>query len=643
MTLLPPATFIQLEELACAEQENSDELNDDVCIDSPAAEILSPSSKWSVLINISVLSCKSAQALKKCGHSLQILTYDNTDISLFCHLCNFSDIEKLTVNNENLGKVKEKHCLEVELGINDPQVVINESDNVEFQAESLSQNETVQETEVISCETEVDLTSSDNWKTKEDETISLAEMPSVLDKEIEVDASLKKAGPVLLFDTRFEGVETKSEILGDILADMPLDLLYPDVKLKEDESEVVKSEISMDTEITILRIKPLSELQNKIPDLPSYKSQEMSDSLNPMTNIPTYVLDDSIVEEEGFQPQVIPTVSKRVYKVMNSNISHQIPKTPQNQQGKFYHPQQNYILNSFGQSPTSPASVHSTSPQMSFQSPQFQAQTLPSQDFAPYQTSPLQQRQYHQQSPQRHPSAGYSPQTIYPNMKTYQKMRSSPMSSPSPRVNSPSTAQRLSAQNQMSIDSLVMQKSQLFQTQNQYLYQNFSPKNPSFPQTQDSVQKSLYSRIQQFQSNSSPTHHGAAQVNRPSYFPMSTTNPSTRIQNPNPALHALNSSSISVNVVQSAPKQVMPGIRSSPSPDIHRSPLPLYHDPRLPPGWQRSVHRTEQGQYAVLLTDPQGRKFRSKEDVRRYLEGRTVSNIDPENMDFSVFGKVSMN
>ena len=52
------------------------------------------------------------------------------------------------------------------------------------------------------------------------------------------------------------------------------------------------------------------------------------------------------------------------------------------------------------------------------------------------------------------------------------------------------------------------------------------------------------------------------------------------------------------------------------------------------------MHRTEQGQMAVVLHDSQGRKFRSKEEVRKYIEVKRVASVDPEKMDFSVFGKV---
>ena len=50
--------------------------------------------------------------------------------------------------------------------------------------------------------------------------------------------------------------------------------------------------------------------------------------------------------------------------------------------------------------------------------------------------------------------------------------------------------------------------------------------------------------------------------------------------------------------------------------------------------------RTEQGQFAVILMDPEGRKFRTKEEVRKYVEMKRVVGLDPESMDFSVFGKV---
>ena len=96
-----------------------------------------------------------------------------------------------------------------------------------------------------------------------------------------------------------------------------------------------------------------------------------------------------------------------------------------------------------------------------------------------------------------------------------------------------------------------------------------------------------------------------------------------------------------MNIIRSSPKQVIQdNIRQTADHDPYRSPLPLYHDPRLPAGWKRSVFRTEQGQFAVILMDPEGRKFRTKEEVRKYVEMKRVVGLDPESMDFSVFGKV---
>ena len=107
MTQKPPEDFLELEELSNAElDENSDGVNEDIIHDKPPVELLSPSSAWSVLINISVLSDKSAQALKKCGHSLQILTYNNTNISFCCQLCNFSDWEDISDDMEILKVVE---------------------------------------------------------------------------------------------------------------------------------------------------------------------------------------------------------------------------------------------------------------------------------------------------------------------------------------------------------------------------------------------------------------------------------------------------------------------------------------------------------------------------------------------------------
>lgn len=49
--------------------------------------LLPPSSQWSCLISLKVLSSQVRSALEKCRHDLQVLRYDNTKLAFHCHAC----------------------------------------------------------------------------------------------------------------------------------------------------------------------------------------------------------------------------------------------------------------------------------------------------------------------------------------------------------------------------------------------------------------------------------------------------------------------------------------------------------------------------------------------------------------------------
>ena len=72
---------------------------------------------------------------------------------------------------------------------------------------------------------------------------------------------------------------------------------------------------------------------------------------------------------------------------------------------------------------------------------------------------------------------------------------------------------------------------------------------------------------------------------------------------------------------------------------LARPEIPLFHDPRLPPGWGRSIQRTASGECFVVIYDPAGRKFRSREEIRSFVTSQGISGIDPSKVDFSVFGQ----
>ena len=63
------------------------------------------------------------------------------------------------------------------------------------------------------------------------------------------------------------------------------------------------------------------------------------------------------------------------------------------------------------------------------------------------------------------------------------------------------------------------------------------------------------------------------------------------------------------------------------------------HDPRLPPGWGRSVQKADTGECFVVIFDEVGRQFRSREEIRSVVISKGLSGIDPSKVDFSVFGQ----
>ena len=68
--------------------------------------------------------------------------------------------------------------------------------------------------------------------------------------------------------------------------------------------------------------------------------------------------------------------------------------------------------------------------------------------------------------------------------------------------------------------------------------------------------------------------------------------------------------------------------------------MPLYHDPRLPPGWGRTIQKAPNGSCFVVIHSPEGRVFKSKEEIANYIQvSGSVPGMDPSKVDFSVFGK----
>ena len=72
------------------------------------------------------------------------------------------------------------------------------------------------------------------------------------------------------------------------------------------------------------------------------------------------------------------------------------------------------------------------------------------------------------------------------------------------------------------------------------------------------------------------------------------------------------------------------------------APKPLFDDPSLPEGWQRTlVKRTigiSAGRYDVFIYTPDGIKLRNPGELRTYLYERGITDINPDAIDFSLYG-----
>jgi len=69
---------------------------------------------------------------------------------------------------------------------------------------------------------------------------------------------------------------------------------------------------------------------------------------------------------------------------------------------------------------------------------------------------------------------------------------------------------------------------------------------------------------------------------------------------------------------------------------------PLFDDPNLPDGWYRKVVQRQTGatagQWDVYVYNPDGKKFRSRNELRSYFN-QSGSSLNSEDFDFSVKGK----
>ena len=70
--------------------------------------------------------------------------------------------------------------------------------------------------------------------------------------------------------------------------------------------------------------------------------------------------------------------------------------------------------------------------------------------------------------------------------------------------------------------------------------------------------------------------------------------------------------------------------------------VPLYHDNRLAAGWHRKVSQRKSGmsagRYEVFIIGPTGKRFRSRNELKAFIEKTGDKSVDPYDFDFSICG-----
>jgi len=264
------SVFEELEELATKanQSDNHDRDEEDSHIFVPT-NFLAPSSTFSIMVNLDVLSIQSTKAIKKCGHLVQTVTYSNMQVSVYCQNCNVGDIksefssskddvEITTIEaNETISKEEMDELTITDAHAHGKKNITDRSCSVD--ASKYRKN----------CDQRVTLEESDIEETEfkgsfevHDSKIKSTTMSSS-EKESCNEADNKESGPILLFDTRIE-VKTKQETMEikeenePAPADIDVSLLSPVVELKEELMDAEDRYIP--SQVQTFRVKPLSQL-----------------------------------------------------------------------------------------------------------------------------------------------------------------------------------------------------------------------------------------------------------------------------------------------------------------------------------------------------------------------------------------------
>jgi len=293
----------------------------------PSTMLLDPDGKWTMFVDVRVLAEKSKEATRKCGHSLQLLKYDATIITFSCQLCSF---HKEFAGQAGLPTARQPSRISADCDITYEEISDDDEENPvkgsatedEVLAPSLVSNNKVVEDDEIEIISDSSLVSEPEDKAQDDRPeISIPTTKSA-DQSQEISSSCpdqeapKPPGPapesehddisLLLMDSPEKGNGSTEEpelIIDEAEENNEFkeiseenshieEILYPEIIIKED-MEIIQGDTPS------LKIRPLSELQENLSDLPSYQTRQIAEGVNPMVNIPVYQIDEDLVEEIG--------------------------------------------------------------------------------------------------------------------------------------------------------------------------------------------------------------------------------------------------------------------------------------------------------------------------------------------------------
>jgi len=437
--------FEELEELATKVNQNDCyDKDDEESYNLVPTNFLAPSSTFSILVNLDVLSSQSTKAKNKCGHIVQTVTYSNMQISVYCQNCNVSDVKSKLSSNEDDG----------ELTI----IEVNETNNEEGMVDTHGKKDIINDRSRSddaakyrkNCDNErVTLEESDIEETESKEVINDSQITisSVSISEEEscneaVNSVNKESGPILLFDTRIEA-KTKQEIM-DIKeengsVDIDVSLLSPVVELKE---ELVDSEDrKTPSQVPSFRVKPLSQLlQTTVDDNESYSHNQVVEDKYQTDSIPVIDLGD-----DDEPPTTVGSNATGGERVAQEAVAPLMSSFPIKE---FQHPQHQMIAPLMLPPPSS-------------------AGVRPIKVDPP--GSRQQQQPLYKDGSNRVAASTWNPPNTSPDLASQHSDQGARISG---MADSPGTIQRLSAQNKVAIKNL-MQKSRQYQVSGQVPAHNF--------------------------------------------------------------------------------------------------------------------------------------------------------------------------